>query len=518
MSSLWIESTKELGKINPVNKDYSADVCIIGAGMCGLSTAYYLAKNGFKVIVVDKNEIGTKASGNTTAKITLQHNLIYNYLIENFGEEFALAYYESNREAIYNIKNIINEENIDCDFELAPNYVYSTDINDFDKIRKEVEAINKLEHMNSANKVAEFVKEIELPFKITAGIKLENQAKFHPRKYMLGLVKAIEKYDGTIFTNSTVTDIKRKDEGYTIYAEEHTIKSKYVVMSAHYPFINFPGMYFSKMYQVTSYAIALELEKDSIKGMYISANEPTLSFRTAKYGNKNILIMGGGNHKTGYSPDSERFYGYKFLEEKAKELFPNSKILFRWNTRDCITLDKVPYIGEFSYMNSNMWVATGFNKWGMTLSNVSAKIIADGILKRNNNNYAKIYDSTRMKPIKNKEEVLNMAEQAVKGFISTRTKITNEDISSIKRDNGGIIKVNGKIVGVYKNKDGEVFTVTPNCTHLGCLLTWNNVDKTWDCPCHGSRFDYTGKNIYDPAYESLKHRNFTFIGWAKTIK
>ncbi|MBR3324857.1 MAG: FAD-dependent oxidoreductase [Clostridia bacterium] len=522
MSSLWIETTKKIGKSKPINKNYKVDVCIIGAGICGLTTAYYLAKNGTKVIVVDKEKIGAKVSGNTTAKITLQHNLIYNYLIEEFDEDFALGYYESNREAISNIKSIIDEEKIDCDFEYVPNYVYTTQIEDFDKIQKEVEAINRLEHKRSTHDVAEFVKETELPFKIAAGIKLENQAQFHPRKYMFGLVKAIEKYGGLIFTNSLVTDVKREADVYVTYVgenenldddmnyskkseeQEYRINSKHVVLASHYPFINFPGMYFSKMYQVTSYAIALETENNLIEGMYISSNEPTLSFRTAQYGDKQLLIMAGGNHKTGFSPNSEDFYGYKFLEKKAKELFPNSKILYKWNTRDCITLDKIPYIGEFSYFKINMWVATGFNKWGMTTSNVAANIISDGILEKENK-YAKIYDSTRMKPIKNKEEIMNMAEQTVKSFIANRIKIPKEDLFAIKNDNGGIIRIDGNSVGIYKDSKGEIYTVNPTCTHLGCLLTWNNVDKTWDCPCHGSRFDYTGKNIYEPAIKNLGH-------------
>lgn len=504
MSSYWIESTKEMGKSKPINKNYEADVCIIGAGMAGLSIGYYLAKNGMKVIIVDKAEqIGTMVSGNTTAKITLQHNLIYDYLIDQFGEDFALGYYESNKQAIKNIKEIIEEENIDCDFELESNYVYTTDVNDISKIEKEVEAINKLEHKNSTVDTAKFVKESELPFKITAGIKLENQAQFHPRKYMFGLVKAIEKYGGNIFTNSLVTDVKREDEGYITYLNNKIIKSEYVVLASHYPFINFPGIYFSKMYQVTSYAIALELENNIINGMYISSNEPTLSFRTAKHGNKNLLIMAGGNHKTGYSPDSELFYGYNFLEKQAEKLFPNSKILYRWNTRDCISLDKVPYIGEFSFFMTNMYVATGFNKWGMTLSNVAGKIISDNILG-NENEYANIYDSTRLKPIKNIDELKNMAGQAIKSFITNRIKIPKEDLSAINKDNGGIIKIDGKNVGIYKSSNGDIFAVNPTCTHLGCLLTWNNVDKTWDCPCHGSRFDFTGKNLYDPAFKNLE--------------
>ena len=506
MNSYWIESTNDERIYKKIDKDYEADVCIIGAGLAGLSTGYYLAKNGLKVIIVDKDEIGVKASGNTTAKITYQHGLIYDYLISEYGEEFALGYYQANKEAITNIKDIIDEEEIDCDFEYASNYIYTTDINDLQKLENEVDAINKLEMKSSDEELketAQLINESELPFKITAGIKTVDQAQFHPRKYMLGLARTIENSGGTIFTHSTVVDVKHEDDYYYTICGDEKIKSKYVVIASHYPFINFPGLYFSKMYQVTSYALGIETSKSEIRGMYLSSNEPTLSFRTAKYGKKRLLIMAGGNHKTGYSPDSEENYGYKFLEKKAKELFPRGKVLYKWNTRDCITLDKIPYIGEFSNLMPNMFVATGFNKWGMTSSNVAANIITDKIIGKENQ-YEKVFDSTRLKPIKNKDELMNMAEQAVKSFVTNRIKIPKEDISTIEPDNGGILNIDGKKVGVYKTEEGNIYVVNPTCTHLGCLLTWNNQDKTWDCPCHGSRFDYTGKNLYDPAFKDLE--------------
>lgn len=508
MNSYWIESSKKLEKSKPIDNNYEADICIIGAGITGLSTGYYLSKKGLKVIIIDKNIIGEKASGNTTAKITLQHSLIYDYLINSFGEDFALKYFESNKEAISNIKQIIDSENIDCDFEYQPNFVYTTNQDEVMKIQNEVDALNKLSRSNEKENFAQFVTECGLPFNITGGIRIENQAQFHPMKYMYGLANAIEKHGGKIFINSVVTDVKKRDEGYISYTEKYKIKSKYVVMATHYPFINFPGLYFSKMYQVTSYALGIETTGNSFNGMYINAGDPALSFRTAKYNDKRLIIIAGGNHKTGYSPDSEQNYGYKFLEKKANEFYPNCRILYKWNTRDCVSLDKIPYIGEFSNLMPNMYVATGFNKWGMTSSNVAANIITDSILGVENK-YSKIYDSTRLKPIKNMEELKNMTKQVVQSFIENRIKIPEEDLNAIKKDNGGIIKIDGTTVGIYKNKDGEIWAVNPTCTHLGCLLTWNNVDKTWDCPCHGSRFDFTGKNIYDPAFKDLKQYKIT---------
>ncbi len=464
----------------------------------GLLFGYYLTKKGLKVIVIDKDLIGEKTSGHTTAKITFGHNLIYDYLINSYSKDFALNYLNANEEAILNIKRIIDNESIDCDFEMKDNFIYTTDKTQTDKIKKEVDAINSLKQKN----IAQFVTKSDLPFEIVAGIKLENQAQFHPIKYMYGLADRIKENGGLIFTDSKVRDIEKQNNEYITYVEEYKIKSKYSILATHYPFVNFPGFYFTKMYQVTSYALAIETNEKIPTGMYITANEPTISFRTANLEDKKILIVAGGNHKTGYSPDSDKNYGYKYLENEIKKIYPDAKILYKWNTRDCVTLDKIPYIGEFSSLMPNMYVATGFNKWGMTSSNVAANVITDKI-HGTENKYANVFDSKRFKPVKNRGELKNMATQIVHSFITSRIKIPKEDLSAIENDNGGIIRVEGKPIGVYKNEQGKIFAVEPTCTHLGCLLTWNNIDKTWDCPCHGSRFDYKGKNIYEPAVEDL---------------
>lgn len=494
MNSYWINSTEKSEIFNEIDANYQADVCIVGAGICGLSTAYYLSKSGLKVIVVDKDDIGMKTSGHTTAKITFQHNLIYDYLINSFGYDLALGYLKANRQAIKNIKKIIDDENIDCDFEYQDNFIYTIKPEELNKIHLEVEALNSL------GEPAEFVTKCNLPFKIAGAVKTKNQAQFHPRKYMLGLSKSIKSYGGLIFTNSLVTDIKKNLEGYTTFVNNYTIDSKYVVLACHYPFINFPGIYFSKMYQSTSYAIAIDTQKKVFDGMYINVKEPIYSFRNAIYNDKKLIIMSGGDHKTGFNPESNN--GYAPLEKTAHTLFPNCDILYRWDTRDCITLDKIPYIGEFSNLMPNMYVATGFNKWGMTSSNVAANIIKDKILNIYNE-YAFVFESTRVNPVKNRVELGHMASQVFKSFVSNRIKVPSHTLLSIDKGNGGIIKINGTNVGIYRDTNGAVYAVNPTCTHLGCQLTWNNLDKTWDCPCHGSRFDYTGKNIYDPAFKNL---------------
>lgn len=255
------------------------------------------------------------------------------------------------------------------------------------------------------------------------------------------------------------------------------------------------------MYQSTSYAIAVDTHSTLFDGMYINPSEPIYSFRTAKSENNRLLVIAGLDHKTGFAPTEENTY--LSLENIAKKHYPNSEVLYKWNTRDCISLDKIPYIGSYSSMFPGVYVATGFNKWGITSSNVSANIITDEILEQENK-YAFVFNSLRFKPIKNRTELKNMTKQVFKSFVTNKINIPNDELSKIENNNGGIIRVNNLDVGIYKDSSGNIYAVKPNCTHLGCLLTWNNLDKTWDCPCHGSRFDYTGKNIYDPAFKNLE--------------
>ena len=494
MESLWIETTKNKSNFKTLNGNEETEICVIGGGLFGLTTAYYLTKCGKKVIVLEKGEIGSKVSGNTTGKITSQHDLFYAHLIDDYGEECAKKYLEANEKAIENIKQIIKEEQIDCDFSMQKSYVYTTKEDEVLEIQKEVAVVNKL------GKDAKFVNKIDLPIKIKGAIEFEGQAQFHPRKYMLGLANSIEKQN-KIYQYTTVTDVEKNGEKYKVYTDKGSVEAKYIVMASHFPIINMPGFYFVKMYQSTSYLIAVETKSQLPQGMYINVKEPMYSFRTANYNGKKILLIGGVGNKTG-EPIEDNSH-YKKLEKKAREMYPDCKILYRWNTRDCISLDKIPYIGEFSNLMKNVYVGTGFKKWGMTSTNVAANIVTDKIMG-NKNKYEEIFTATRMKPIKNRWEVENILKQTVNSIALNKFKIEPYSIEQIKNDNAAIIEINGDNIGVYKDAKGEVYAVKPNCSHLGCLLSWNNLDKTWDCPCHGSRFDYMGRNIYEPAIKNLE--------------
>lgn len=492
--SYWIDSTK-FKNFDELKEDLECDVCVIGGGITGISVAYKLAKEGLDVVILERDRLAGKTTGNTTGKITSQHDLFYKYLIDSKGIDYAKGYLEANEHAISDIKNIVKAENIECDFETQSSYVFTQDENEIPKIEEEVEAMHKLGFP------AKYVTETPLPINILAGIEFPNQAQFNPRKYIIGLYNSILKNGGKIYENTKVYDVEKVDGGYITLTKNNKVKSKYIVLACHYPFINAPGFYFLKMYQSTSYVVAVDTKTDLFPGMYINTKEPILSFRTVQHNGKRLLLIGGNGHKTG--ENIELGNRYELLENTAKKLYPDSEILYRWSTEDCISLDKIPYIGTFSKLMPNMFVATGFKKWGMTTSSIASNIIADKILGRENS-YENIFTATRLEPIKNHEELGNMIKQSVNSIVINKFKIPEEALETIENDSGKIIEINGQNIGVYRNKEGKIYAVKPVCTHLGCLLKFNDLEKTWDCPCHGSRFDYEGTSIYAPSIKNLE--------------
>lgn len=358
MSSLWkITEEKLLENSKKLDKEINADVCIIGGGITGISCAYYLGRVGLKAVILERDQLANRTTGNTTAKITSQHGLFYKYLTENYGKDFAKKYYNANQEAIKNIEQIINQENIECDFKRQDAYVFTQTAKEVKNIKDEVQAVK------SFGGEAEFVEKIEPKLENIQGvIKFPNQAEFNPRKYLKGLVNVILENGGEIYEDSRVHVIKKDVNGYRVYTDEGYVMAKYVIIATNYPIINAPGFYFIKMYQETSYAIAVETQEKLFEGMYISAEEPRVSLRTAKYEDKDLLIVAGNDHRVGAKIDLKNSYNY--LENIAKNMYADSKVLFKWNTQDSITLDKIPYIRTIFKFNEKCICSNRLQKMG----------------------------------------------------------------------------------------------------------------------------------------------------------
>ena len=460
MNSYW-NQTQEERKYPKLTQDIGADVAIIGGGLTGIQTAYLLANRGLKVVLLEKDKLCSGTTGGSTGKITSQHGILYKYLKDLNGKDFAKKYYEANEQAKENIIKIINKEKIECDLERKNAYVFTEVEKEVQKIKEEVEYTKKIDISS------QFVSEIDLPIDIYGAIKFENQAQFDPVKYVYGLSKCIIKNGGEIYENSKVLETVEDDGKYIVMTKEGSVRAKHLVIATRYPIIRFPGYYFMKMYQSTSYALLVDTHTDlELDGYYINSETPVLSFRTVKTDGKNLLLAVGYDYKTGTEIIGNAF---EYLKARIKNMYPEAEVLKTWTAEDCISLDKIPYIGDFSDIMDNCYVATGFNKWGITSSNIGAKIIADKILG-NRNEYEDIFESSRLGIIKNKDEVMNMIKEAGEGIILERIK--------------------GK--------------PTPTCTHLGCKLSWNPIEEVWECPCHGSKFTKRGFVIEGPAIENLE--------------
>lgn len=535
MNSYWINSEKEKEKYNKLEKNIETDICIIGGGITGISTAYYLTKENLKVTVLDMGKIGFQTTGNSTAKITSQHGLFYKYLKDSKGEDFARLYYDANEDAIKNIKKIVEKENIECDLECQSAYVLATNREEVQKVKDEVEVVRGF------GGHAEYLEREDIDKNLLilnplAAIRFKNQAQFNSYKYTIELAKVCKNLGANIYENTKVVDVRNEKGYYYLETEDvYKIKAKYLVVTTKYPIINMPGFYFMKMYQSTSYGISIPVKEKLFDGMYITSTNPKVSLRMAKVDNniikdvvdgnienyakqdkenkkqvkekqnskidnEYVLIVVGADHKTGEKTDLSN--SYKKLENIAKQIYPQGKAENYWNTEDCITLDKIPYIGKYSSMWENAYVATGFNKWGITTSNIAANIITDMIIGRKNR-YEDIFISTRVEPVKNRQEVGNMLKETVSSLVLKKFELPESEQASLKNEEGKIIEIEGEKVGAYKDKEGRIYTIVPKCAHLGCELSWNNLDKTWDCPCHGSRYDYTGKMLYGPTVKDL---------------
>ena len=476
MKSIWDESCK-FDKREELKGDIKTDVLIVGAGITGILIGYFLKKSGRDVVLIDKAEIASGNTKNTTAKITSQHDLIYNTLIKEFGEEKAKQYADANELAIRKYKQIIEERKIDCDFKEVPAYIYS--LNEVDKIIKEVEAAKKL------GIEAEFIEKIDIPLDVKGAIKFNNQAQFNPLKFLKDISKELVIYENTRAI---------KIEESLVSTDKGNIEANHIVIATHYPIMNAPGYYFMKMHQERSCVIALE-NAECIKGMYIDYEKQGYSFRSYK----GLLLLGGISQRTG---ENENGGSYDELRKFAKDIYPNSKEKYHWSAQDCITIDGIPYIGRYSNSTPNIYVATGFNKWGMTSAMVSAMIISDFILG-NENKFSEIFSPKRFDLSLSINNIANDLVETAKNFIAQKISIPSSEIEHIKNGHAGIVEYNGQKVGVYKDKQGKEFIVSTKCAHLGCELHWNADELTWDCPCHGSRFDYRGKLIDSPAVNNI---------------
>jgi len=431
MKSIWVHDNP-LPHYNRLTGDMKTDVLIIGGGMAGILCAYELHSAGIDCILVEANRLAEGITQNTTAKITSQHGLIYHKLLEKFGREITACYLRANQEAVARYHSLCRE--IDCDYSVQNNYIYSR--NHPSLLSDELNALSQLGFS------AAFTKDLPLPFPTVGAVEFPDQARFHPIKFLSGLLSGVR-----IYENTPVRQLKAQ----TAVTDYGSIHAEAIIIATHFPFLNKHGSYFLKMYQQRSYVLGLK-NVPSFAGMYLDEAENGLSFRMQG----DTLLLGGGGHRTG-KPGS----GWTELQQLASVFYPGSQITHRWAAQDCMTLDGIPYIGRYSSRTQNLYVATGFNKWGMTNSMVAAGILSD--------------------LIRGKENLL-------------------EDVFSPSRS-----MLHPQLgINLLESTRNLLCLSTPRCPHLGCRLKWNPQERSWDCPCHGSRFSEEGKRLNGPSTDDLE--------------
>lgn len=494
--SYWIASTPQTNY--PVlDRDISVDVAVIGGGIVGITTAYLLKQEGLKVALIEGDHILKGTTGHTTAKITSQHGLIYNKLKKNMGEEKARQYADANQYAIGFIEKLITEKNIQCDFHHSPAYIYTEDENYVSQLEDEFNAAASL------GIEASYHENIPLPFKIKAAVKFENQARFHPRKYLLPLAETIPGNDSYIFEQTKVINIHEGNPCTVITHRDKKVLAKNVVIASHYPCYDGLGLYFTRLYPERSYALGVKLKEAFPEGMFITAEDPGRSFRPQEYEGGQLVIIGGEHHKTGQGEDTSDHY--KHLVNFTGYTFNSFELLYRWSTQDYTTADEVPYVGHLTSRTPNLYVATGFGKWGMTNSTASALILRDLIVK-NESPWAPVYNPSRFTPIASAKNIIMENANVAKELIGGKLEALPENIV-IEPGTAKTFELEGQRVGGYRDEKNVLHLVDTTCSHMGCEVKWNSAEKSWDCPCHGSRFTYEGEIIECPAIKSIKNVN-----------
>ncbi|WP_300637382.1 FAD-dependent oxidoreductase [uncultured Oscillibacter sp.] len=431
MDSIW-KQTAELPRFAPLEGDLKTDVLVIGGGMAGLLCAYWLDRAGVDYALVEARRLCGGVTGNTTAKLTFQHGLIYARLLREFGLGRARLYLEANRAALGQYRELCREAG--CDFQERDAYVYA--LTDRRKLDRELEALERLGFP------AEFSRTPALPMPTAGAVKFTKQAQFHPLKFAAAIAKGLRIFEGT--------KVLELAPGRAV-TNRGTVTAENIVAATHFPLLNKHGAYFLKLYQARSYVLALE-NVPEVGGMYVDEGEKGLSFRDYK----GFLLLGGGGHRTG-----KKGGGWRELEDFAKRRYPQAGIAARWAAQDCMTLDGVPYVGRYSRGTKGLYVATGFNKWGMTSSMAAARLLAD-LVQGKENPWAELFSPSR--------------------------RVLRPQLAA----------------NAWESTMGLLTPTVPRCPHMGCALKYNPQEHSWDCPCHGSRFGEDGELLDNPATDGKR--------------
>lgn len=498
-ASLWL-ATSSAPQFPRLGGDMVTDVAIVGGGITGLTTAALLKRAGMRVAVIEAARIGSGVTGHTTAHLTEAVDTRYKTLIENYGINGARLVAQSSRAAIERIGAFVAEEQIDCDFRRVPGYLYTESAQDVSIITQEIEAARTL------GVAASMVTETPLPFPVQAAALFENQAQFHALKYLHGLARTIPGAGSHIFEMTRVLHISNTAT-VRLQTEHGTVTASTVILATHAPTHDF---YFlqellplvqTRVFPYRSYVLGVRLRQSPLpQGLFWDTAEPYHYTRSYEDEHDPILIVGGADHKTGEDIDTEK--PYRQLEAYVRFHFDVDSIPYRWSTQTYESSDGLPLIGK-TPLAAAVYVATGYSGNGLTNGTIAAMIISDHILGRHNP-WSALYDVGRVKPLTGVQEFIAENVDVARHFIGDRLSPDTTDLSDIAVNEGRIVRIRGELFAVYRDQNGTLHAFSPVCTHARCIVTWNTAEHTWDCPCHGGRFDAMGFVLNSPPVTDLE--------------
>jgi glycine/D-amino acid oxidase-like deaminating enzyme/nitrite reductase/ring-hydroxylating ferredoxin subunit len=498
--SFWIDTAKTTETFPRLENDLDVDVAVVGAGIVGVLCATFLKEAGKSVALVEANRIVEGVTGHTTAKVTSLHTLVYDELIRKFGEDKARIYAQSNQSAIGIIRDLVRARQIDCDLRTSHAYTYTVDDDYVSMIEKEAESASRL------GLPAKLHEDIPTPFPVKAAVGFSEQAEFHPRKFLLPLAAALPE-DGrsAVFERTRVVEIEDGKPCRVITANGATVRARDVVVATHMPIID-RGLFFARVEVSRGYALVMDAPQNMIPdGMFINVGGPTHSVRSATLDGRSVLVLAGEGHPVGEAEDHRR--NWDLLEAWARDEFAARDVLYRWSTQDLYPLDGLPFIGKMSRLSDHLFTGTGFSAWGMTNGVVAARLLAD-LITEVPNEWAELYDPRRTE-LSSLPSFVKKAGHDARHLIGDRLKSAPGEpaVSSLARGQGAIVEVEGEKVAVHRDDDGKLHALSAACTHLGCIVAWNDAERSWDCPCHGSRFSSEGAVLHGPAVTPLEARD-----------